>query len=59
MYDGKNKKLGGSKMSKKQIIVNNKKYKVRYIYEKEDGSLWYVCDTDELQGEYGDEYPAK
>jgi len=46
-------------MSKKQIIVNNKKYKVRYIYEKEDGSLWYVCDTDELQGEYGDEYPAK
>ncbi len=46
-------------MNKKQIIVNGKKYKVRYIHERKDGSLWYICDTDELQGKYGDEYPVK
>ena len=42
----------------KQIEVNGKKYQVRYITKKADGSEWYVCMTDELMGDFGDEYPV-
>lgn len=44
----------------KQIKINGTVYQVRYTYTREDGSVWLVlrCDGG-LQGEFGDEWPAK
>ena len=36
----------------KTLTVNGKDYKIRYTTP-----LKVVCDTDELQGEFGDEFP--
>lgn len=41
-------------LNAKQLTVNGIIYAVRYMTETK-----VVCDTDELQGEFGDEYPLK
>ena len=45
---------------KKQITtIDGVSVKVRYIFEKEDGSLWYALDVlGGYQGLFGDEYPV-
>ena len=36
----------------KTLTVNGKAYRVRYYNDR-----LVVCDTDELEGKFGDEYP--
>jgi len=40
----------------KQITIKGVVYKVRYLYTREDGSIWYVLDvTGGFEGDFGDE----
>ena len=46
----------------KEIKMNGRQWKIRYSYQREDGTLWHVIDTQgengPFLGEFGDEWPA-
>jgi hypothetical protein len=51
-------------MQPKTLTVAGVEYRVRYTYKRDDGSLWFVLDTNgetvpTLKGEFGDEWPAE
>jgi len=44
---------------KKTIKINGVEYKIRYAYQKEDGTKWLVLDVPGgFEGDFGDEVPA-
>ncbi len=45
---------------KKKLMLDGVNYEVRYTYEREDGSSWYVLlEATNLMGKFGDEWPVK
>lgn len=46
-------------METKTLRIDGVDYRIRYMYTRDDGSKWYVLDTDRLMGKYGDEWPVK
>jgi len=47
----------------KALTINGTVFRVRYTFQKDNGSFWHVLDIGDLdygpgQGTYGDEIPA-
>jgi len=43
----------------KQITIKGVVYKIRYLYTRDDGSIWYVLDVaGGFEGVFGDEFKA-
>jgi len=53
------------KLKSNFITIQGQTLKVRYTYQREDGTIWHVLDTIDCpnqkgpgHGEFGDEWPA-
>lgn len=44
-------------MAYARITIHGRVFKLRYRTEKPNGVVVAVCDTDQLSGEFGDEWP--